>query len=66
MVGYQPPSVYLSLSDITARDQITQAFPLCICIHTASDQRLEVGMGWNEAKMVGLGMRLPTPSAIII
>jgi len=57
-VGYHHLCVY-PLSDITTRDQISQAFPPSICI-------LEVIKYWrwerpgNEATS-GLGMRLPLP-----
>ena len=44
-VGYHPCVSTLCLSNVTAHDQISQAFPLCICIL----QILEVGTDRNEA-----------------
>jgi len=44
-IRYYPPCVY-PLSDITAHDQISQAFPPIL--PTASDQILEVGMAWER------------------
>jgi len=36
-------------SDVSARDQISQALPPP-CLHTVSNQRLKVGTAWDEAK----------------
>ena len=46
MVGHHP-----CLPDVTARDQISQAFTLHIRIRTASDQILEVGTAWEQGYM---------------
>jgi len=49
--GTAPRVSTFCLPDVTARDEISQAFPLRICI-LLSDQILEVGTAWERGYTV--------------